>query len=146
MCLLFPGIPADFAAGVQMPEPAAPPKVVARKQETVAVEQAAMAPRVARGWNGQETGTKLNGIAAVDHHLSAGLRGQFLAMNDTAARKAGGVFVCFSDVVPMRQKDIVNAAHGLEAFDKMREELGRIDQPVAARPLHEITAASERLG
>src|SRR5579864_1370369 len=100
-----------------------------------------MAARVAGSGNGKEAGSEFDRIGTVDHHLRARLRRQFLAMDDAAARKTGGVFIGLGYVVAVRQEDVRDSAH---AVDQMRQELGRVDEPVALRPLYEVARATVR--
>ncbi|MNX98192.1 hypothetical protein D3C86_1305910 [compost metagenome] len=46
----------------------------------------------------------------------------------------------------MGQKNIADAAHGLEALNEVGQVLGRVDEPVALRVLDEVAVAAEGLG
>ena len=53
-------------------------------------------------------------------------------MNDAAALEMFGVTLGIGHVVPMRQEDVGDAAQRLQLPHERRDELRRVDQPVAA--------------
>ena len=89
--------------------------MVAGEQEAVLEEQDAVARRVARRRDGEEVGGQLPRPLAVEDHFRTGLRRQFVAVDDAAARKVLGVPLGVGHVVAVRQEDVGDAAQRLEA-------------------------------
>src|SRR5207247_4655436 len=113
-----PGIPADVARSGQTPAPAAPPQMIAA-EEKFAMQQRAMPARVSGSGDGEESGRELDRLDAIDYALGAGLRRKLEPVDDALGLEARRVLVRIGDIVAMRQKNVTDSAHLVEAFCKM---------------------------
>jgi hypothetical protein len=57
-----------------------------------------------------------------------------------------GVAAGIGHVVSVRQEDVGDATQRLKLLHERRDELGRVDQPVACGVLDEVAVAAIRLG
>src|SRR5260370_23465691 len=67
-------------------------------------------------------------------------------MNDAATAKMLGVALSIGHIVSVRQEDVANPAQRLQLLHQRRDELGRVDQPVASGVPNEVAVAAIRLG
>src|SRR5207249_2581496 len=70
----------------------------------------------------------------------------FQLVNDAASAEMTGVLVSVRYVVLMRQENAGHTTERLQPANKLRQELGRIDEPVAPGAPNEVAAAAERFG
>src|SRR5579871_2272187 len=104
-----------------------------------------MALGVAWSGNDEKVVRDLDGFEAIDDDFGGGLGVQFVAVNHSLGAEMEGEALGVGDVVGMRQEDPRQAAPLLDAAHESRQELRRIDEPIAVGPADEVAIAAERL-
>src|SRR5262245_59430953 len=122
--LLRPRIPAVVLGRRKLPSVSIPIEMVAREQKPIPEEQDAMTLRVPGRLNRQKTRCQLPRTIAFENHFSTGLRRQFVAMDDAATSKVLCILFRISHVVPVREKDMGDAAQRLKLPHQRRDKLG----------------------
>src|SRR5438309_6497654 len=112
--------------------------MVAGKQKPIRKPQAAVTLGMSGRRDGKEAGSQLDWAFTIEYDLGIGLRLQFQAVNDPPRREVLCVLGRIRDVVLMRQEDMADSAQALQPPNQCRDELRRIDQPVALRVPNEV--------
>src|SRR6266851_3053903 len=123
-----------------------PIQVVAREEKTVLKKQNTMPLRVSRRGDGEESRSQFPRAFAVKDAFRTGLRRQLIPMNDASALEMFGKTLGIGHVVSMCQEDVGDAANRLQLLHERRDELRRVNQPIACWVSNEVTVAAIRFG
>ena len=141
--LLRPRVPAVVLGSREPLLVAVPGQVVAGEEEAIVEQQDAVALRCgpASGWRGSRgpapTGRRRRGPPPHRAATTSSVRWMM-----RRAPKCCGVAVGVGHVVPVGQEDVGDAAQRLQPPHQRRQELRRVDQPVAGRVADEVAVAA----
>src|SRR3954447_15134406 len=129
--LLRPGIPAVVFRSRQPLRVPVPIQMISGEKEPVVEKQNAMAFRMAFRQDCQKPICQRPRSFSVEHYLCRWLRRKLVAMNDPPASKMLGELMSVGYVVPVREKNVLDAAKRFQPLHEGADEFGRIDKPVA---------------
>ncbi len=138
-------VPDKLSRRSQPPAVRFPPEMIAGEEKPVGIEQRAAPGCVARNRNHVELRGERDFPGIVHDPLRIRHRPRIRPVNDPPSPEPLCILRRIRHVVFMGQEDVSDASHSLERLDEMLEIPGRIDQPVAARMLNEVTVGAERL-
>src|SRR5438105_14885376 len=122
-----------------------PPQVIARKQESLVIEQRQTAGCVPRYRDDLHVGGGDDRGVASDQPFRFWHRLCILFVNDPRRLEVSGISRGVRDIILVAQDDVPDATPELEGFDQMRQVSGRVQQPIAMLMTNEITVGAERL-
>ncbi len=79
----------------------------------------------------RKTRSQFPGPFPIKDDFRAGLRRQFIAVNDAAAAEMFRITLGVGNIVAVGQENVVDAPQVFQSAHERHDELGRVDQPVA---------------